>query len=254
MSDLDSPELDWRDAFKRDTYTLTNLKHFWRDLRKDFSTANERSDPTLLRKKFKKVGIALGIGAICGHSYCVYRGIFRPSLYIRYVLGSSVVGLAFSMPIFSFSKIKSQKYPMIYSIVIGGIWGGLIGFIHRGPQFIIGYSFLGISFYLIGVCLWYQLFKPLYYFHYLKWPEYNPPFWWPYQPVTALQIYHSEVEREKSNVIFEEDLKFWQNYDTQKEKTLRTKQMIKAETEFVKDTELETKKYLENPPQIGKFI
>jgi hypothetical protein len=42
----------------------------------------------------------------------------------------------------------------------------------------------------------------------LQWPEYNPPIWWPYQPITGLELFDSEIERERLNVTYLEDIKY----------------------------------------------
>ena len=253
LSKSDSDKLHLSDFFKKDTYKKEKLTSFFNDVTQDFNNRDELLDDHKRTRKFQTLGGFFVLGAFFGHSYCAYRGVTRPSLYMRYVFGSSIIGLTCAGPVLSLPKISYKNYPVVYSSVIGGIWGGLIGFLHRGPQYMVSYAFLGVSVYMIALLFWYQIIKPVYYLHYLKWPDYTPPVWWPYQPVNALQIYDREVEKERLNVIFPEDIQFLKKFDKETDPNRRKREEARVEREFVRDTELEIQRQLDWIPRISGF-
>jgi len=110
------------------------------------------------------------------------------------------------------------------------------------------YGLLGMAVHALLLTVWYQLIKPIYYFHILRWPDYQPPKWWPAQHVSGMEVYLNELHLERGNVTYPEDLKYFENLDKMKEDKLQKRKALEFEENFVYHSEIGEKQQLEDNP------
>ena len=153
--------------------------------------------------KLKIIGGFICCGILVGHTYSAYRGFTRLSLYSRHLMVGGGIGTLSAFPVITFLNIKQKQFPNAYMIIRGGLWGAVCGLAHRGTYYYaLPYGMIGMIIHGLMLTVWYQLIKPIYYYHMLSWPDYYPPKWWPSQPITGLQIYLNELEKERLNVTY----------------------------------------------------
>lgn len=230
------------------TITASKESNFISGVFNDFVPRNSITDKKYQTQKLKIIAFAAVFGALGGHSYASWRGFFRLKLWSRHVLSGTFIGLSLVLPFFAFRNISNKNHPVFYVSVQGAIFGSIIGVMHRGPHYIPIYSVFGIACYLGSLLAWNQIFKPVYYGHFLRWPEYRPPVWWPYQHLTAIELLDGEIERERLNVIYPEDIQYF--IEQEKEVNFEQKQIQKKmeiEQIFVHESEINERKQLENP-------
>ena len=208
---------------------------------------NKVTNPRMQQLKLKIIGGFICCGLLIGHTYSAYRGFTRLSLYSRHLMVGGGIGTLSAFPVITFLNISDKEYPNLYMIIRGGIWGSICGLAHRGSYYyILPYGLIGISFHLSLLLIWYQIIKPIYYYHILSWPDYYPPKWWPSQPMTGLQIYLQECQYERLNVTYPEDLQYFNKLDIEKENKLKSIKEQEFQQSFIYQSEIHEKSQLEN--------
>lgn len=207
---------------------------------------NKIRDKKMFKLKSKIIGGFICCGILIGHTYSVYRGFTRLSLYSRHLMVGGGIGTLSSFPFITFLNIKEKEYPAIYMIIRGGIFGSICGLAHRGSYYyILPYGLIGITIHSFILLIWYQLIKPIYYYHILSWPDYYPPKWWPSQPINGLQIYLKECQNERLNVTYPEDLQYFKQLDINKEEKFKNIKQQQFDQSFIYQSEINEKSQLE---------
>ena len=183
-------------------------------------------DVSYQKWKLKAFGVGMICGFLYGHGYAIFRGFFNMKTYSRVILTSTAMGMTFTIPVISMPNITSNETPIRHSIITGIVWGGFIGYLKKGPKYVLPFGMIGISLYLFMIGMYFQVVKPIYYYHYLEWPEYDPPIWWPIQPTHGLDIFDALVEKERLNVIYPEDLNYDRDQQKQEQKCVKIAKQI----------------------------
>lgn len=208
---------------------------------------NKVTNPTQRKLKLKIIGGFICCGVLVGHTYSAYRGFTRLSLYGRHLLVGGGLGTLSAFPVLTFLNLKHKQYPDAYLMIRGGLWGSVCGLAHRGSySYALPYGLIGVAIHGIMLLFWYELIKPIYYYHMLGWPDYYPPKWWPSQPMTGLEIYLNALQNERLNVTYPEDLRYFQQLDQKKEEKLQALKQQEFEEAFVYESEIAEKQQLDH--------
>ena len=244
------PKYDHYNKFRRkQEYTWQSvISGCFRDLQGDVtSKVKIKREDTIL--KFKILAGFFCCGLLGGHTYTAYRGFSRMSLYTQHVLVGGGTGTLCAFPVLSFLNIKNKECPNAYMIARGGIFGSVCGLAHRGSfKYMFPYSILGMSVHGLLLTFWYGLIKPVYYYHILRWPDYIPPKWWPDQPISGMEVYLNELQMERLNVTYPEDLQYFEALDKDKEDKLQKRKAMEFQENFVYHSEIGEKQQLETDP------
>eukprot|EP01083_Nonionella_stella_P044182 119060_1 len=215
--------------------------------------SNKYTSPEIRRMKLKVVGIFACLGVLGGHTYSVYRGFTRLQLYSRHLLVGMGMGVCCAFPVVSLYNLKYKQYPDIYMILRTGWISSIFGLAARGSyRFMIPYGVAGMILQAFMLGVWYQLIKPLYYYHILSWPDYVPPKWWPVQPGTGMEVYLDAVQQERLNVTYPEDLQYFSQLDHEKEEKLQKLKAMEFEQDFVYHSEIQEKQQLDPDDKLVK--
>ena len=211
-----------------------------------FDISRKVTDYKSQKLKFKIIGTFACLGILGGHTYSAYRGFTRLKLYSRHLMVGGGLGTLCSFPIISFLNMKDKQFPKTYILIRGGLFGGICGLTHRGYNFIFPYSIIGIILHSFILLSYYEFIEPIYYYHILKWPDYIPPKWWPYQHITGLQVYLNELDLERLNVTYPEDLEYFSKLDKNSENIIKQKKEIEFERNFIHHSEITEGQQLDN--------
>ncbi|ETO12132.1 hypothetical protein RFI_25247 [Reticulomyxa filosa] len=242
---MDSSKWKLEPANSKSTY-LSPITEKGKDVIQDVINVDKLSDWSYQKRKLKIAAVGTGLGLFGGYVYGVYRGVTNVWLFGRYLTTGALLGTLAAYPIIGVPQMLTKKHRWAYGLMLGAFWGAALGYSQRGFRFVPVYSIMGVGLCYTVLLIWYfyfiviitcmrQLVEPIYYFHFLKWPEYDPPIWWPYQPTHPLDILDLEIERERNDVIYVEDLQYFKDTKTAtKSKLLDMQLRMELEEGFVK--------------------
>merc|ERR1719491_935778 len=174
--------------YKSDLSLTTVISGIFTDVFSEVT--NKVTDRSEQIRKLKVVGGFVCCGLLGGHTYSAYRGFTRLQLYSRHILVGGGMGTLCAFPVLSFMSVKHKQHPNAYILIRGGLFGSICGLVHRGAyRYMLPYGLMGVAVHSLLLMGWYSLVKPVYYFHFLAWPDYCPPKWWPVQPMSGMEVY-----------------------------------------------------------------